>query len=207
MVDLAVPVVVGGKHAATLLGGQVFREKPTRRRFDRVARLLRKCGMRIRLDKIRKSYFGTPVLSEKQLQGAVQLLTILAAQIAESANRYLLAARRPEPTSVTQAKAFVRAHASEKVTLPQTTSHVHVSRHHFCKVFKQATGITFTEFVAHVRVEKAKALLGDRQLRITDVASRAGFNSISQFNRVFRRYTGDAPTAYRAKWLGQVGPS
>lgn len=205
MIELAVPVVVGGQHVATLVGGQVFRHHPGRRQFDRVARQMRKWGVHAGLDQIRQAYSHTPVVSEKQFQGAVRLLTILATQLAESASRHLLAAQRHEPPSVTRAKNFVHAHAGERVTLRQTAAHVHVSRHHFCKIFKQATGMTFTEFVARVRVGKAKELLSDPQLRITDVADSAGFSSISQFNRVFRRYAGNSPTACRAALLIDAG--
>jgi AraC-like DNA-binding protein len=205
MIGLAVPVVVGGQHVATLLGGQVFRRKPGRQQFDRLARQVHKWGLHARLSQIKQAYFHTPVVSEKQFQAGVQLLTILATQLAESANRYLLAARTGEPPSVTKAKTFVHAHASERVTLGQTAAHVHVSGHYFCKIFKQAMGITFTEFVARVRVENAKGLLSDRRLRMSDVADSAGFNSISQFNRVFRRYAGNSPTACRVALLMHAG--
>jgi len=198
MIELAVPVVVGGQHVATLLGGQVFRRRPGRRQFDRVARQLRRWGVHASLTQLNRAYFHTPVLSEKQIHGAVRLLTVLATHLAECANRYLLAARKQEPPSVTQAKTFVHAHAGERVSLGQTAAHVHVSRHYFCKVFKRTTGITFTEFVARVRVENGKGLLSDPRLRISDVADRAGFNSISQFNRVFRRHAGASPTSFRA---------
>jgi AraC-like DNA-binding protein len=202
MTDLAVPVIVGGQHVATLLGGQVFRQKPARRQFDRVVRQLRKWGARDRLSELERAYFHTPVVSEKKLRGAMRLLSILATQLAESANRHLLAARKYEPTSVTEAKNFLHAHADERVTLRQVAEHVHVSRHYFCKIFKRNTGMTLTEFLARVRVEKAKKLLGDPRLRIINVADSAGFNSISQFNRLFRRYSGNSPTAYRTALLG-----
>jgi AraC-like DNA-binding protein len=198
MTELAVPVVVGGQHAATLLGGQVFRKRPGRRQYDRLTRQLRKWGMPARLSQIKQAYFHTPVVSEKRFQGAVRLLRILAMQMAESANRFLIAARNHEHPSVIQAKKFVQAHAGERMTLGQAAAHVHVSKHYFCKIFKQSTGITFTEFVARVRVENAKRLFSDPRLRISDVADGAGFNSISQFNRVFRRYAGNSPTAFRA---------
>jgi AraC-like DNA-binding protein/ligand-binding sensor protein len=205
MIGLAVPVVVGGQHVATLLGGQVFRRKLGRRQFDRLARQVRKWGVHARPSQIKQAYFHTPVVSEKQFQGGVRLLTILATQLAEAANRYVLAARGHEPPSVTQAKTFVHAHAGERVTLGQTAAHVNVSRNYFCKIFKQAMGMTFTEFVARVRVENAKGLLSDPRLRITDVADSAGFNSFSQFNRVFHRYAGISPTAYRAALLMDAG--
>jgi AraC-like DNA-binding protein/ligand-binding sensor protein len=201
MIELAVPVIIGGQHAATLTGGQVFRQKPGQPQFNRIARQLPSLGMHSSLSQIKRAYFRTPVISDKQLKGAMRLLTILATQLAESAHRNLLAAQKREPSSVTEAKQFVHAHAGQRVTLRETAAHVHVSRHYFCKVFKQATGLTFTEFVARVRVEKAKGLLNDPRISITNVADRAGFNSISQFNRVFRRYSGNSPSAYRAEFL------
>jgi AraC-like DNA-binding protein len=76
--------------------------------------------------------------------------------------------------------------------------HVHVSPFHFCKLFKKATGMTLTEYVARVRVEKAKALLVDPSLRISEVVFAAGFGSIPRFNSVFKRYVGMPPTEYRA---------
>jgi AraC-like DNA-binding protein len=207
MTELAVPVVVGGEHVATLLGGQVFQEKPGRRQFNRVARQMREWGMSGRLRQIKRAYFSTPVVSEKQFQGALRLLVMLATQLAESATRYLVSARRFEPPSVIQAKNFVYAHAGERVTLRQIADQVHVSEHYFCKIFKQATKITFTEFVARVRVENAKKLLADPRWRMAEVADSTGFYSISQFNRVFRRYGGTSPTGYRAALLGRTRAS
>jgi AraC-like DNA-binding protein len=207
MTELAVPVVVGGEHVATLLGGQVFQGKPGRRQFNRVARQLRKSGMTDRLRQMKRAYFRTPVLSEKQFQGAVRLLMMLATQLAESATRYLVAARKYEAPSVREAKNFVYAHAGERVTLHQIADHVHVSKNYFCKIFKQATKITFTEFVARVRVENAKKLLADPRWRMAEVADSTGFYSISQFNRVFRRYAGNSPTAYRAALFGRTRAS
>jgi AraC-like DNA-binding protein len=202
MTELAVPVVVGGEHVATLLGGQVFQGKAGRQQFNCVARQLRKWGMDDRLRQIKRAYSYTPIVSEKQFQGAVRLLMMLATQLAESATRYLVAARTYEPPSVRQAKNFVYAHAGERVTLRQIADHVHLSKHYFCKIFKQATKITFTEFVARVRVENAKKLLANPRWRMAEVADNTGFYSISQFNRVFRRYAGNSPSGYRAALFG-----
>ena len=66
-------------------------------------------------------------------------------------------------------------------------------------MFKQATGLTFTDYVARVRVEKIKNLLLNPHKRISEAAYEAGFQSLSQFNRVFRRVTGLAPTVWRAR--------
>lgn len=69
------------------------------------------------------------------------------------------------------------------------------------KLFKQATGERFSEFVARRRVEKAKELLlADPELRVYEVADRVGFGDNPQyFSQVFRKYTGCSPSEYRDK--------
>jgi AraC-like DNA-binding protein len=64
-------------------------------------------------------------------------------------------------------------------------------------VFKRATGLTFTDYVARSRVESVKRMLLNPHTRVSEAAYAAGFQSLSQFNRVFRRVAGESPTAYR----------
>jgi len=58
--------------------------------------------------------------------------------------------------------------------------------------------MTFVDYVARVRVEKAKVLLQNPQRRISEVAFEVGFQSISQFDRVFKRIVGQSPRRFRA---------
>ena len=67
-----------------------------------------------------------------------------------------------------------------------------------CERFKQVTGINFVEYIARTRFEKASRLLQNSDLRITHIAFAAGFQSLSQFNRVFKRLARKSPTDYRA---------
>ena len=99
---------------------------------------------------------------------------------------------------MSKAKEFVGAHSHDHIPLVRVLHHVHASRFYFCKIFKKTTGITFTEYVARVRVEKAKALLLDSSLRVSEVVFAAGFGSIPQFNSVFKRFVGKSPTEYRS---------
>jgi AraC-like DNA-binding protein len=96
------------------------------------------------------------------------------------------------------AKQFVLSHVQESITLGLVAQHVDVSRFHFRKIFKKATGMTLTEYVALVRVEKAKTLLVDVSVRISKVVFAAGFGSIPRFNSVFKSRVGMSPTEYRA---------
>jgi len=198
LTDIAIPVIIAGRHVATLLSGQIFRQEPTRQDFEAMMKKIG--GFRDReWEKLaRRSYFETPVVPPATLDAVVQLLTVFAQHLADDIVRHTMESRPDfEPGVVSRAKKFVGAHSHEPLALERVLHHVHASRFHFCKVFKKTTGITFTEYVGRVRVEKAKALLLDPALRVSEVAFSAGFGSIPQFNSVFKRFVGKSPTEYR----------
>ena len=58
---------------------------------------------------------------------------------------------------------------------------------HFCKVFHKATGLKFTDYVARVRLEDARTRLLNPNLRVSEIAYDVGFQSLTQFNRTFKR--------------------
>jgi AraC-like DNA-binding protein/ligand-binding sensor protein len=195
---LACPVVIEGRHVATFLSGQVFRREPTERDFSLVMKMLGPGLTQDWISRARRAYFATPVLDAERFQGVIQLLEVFAQYLAEVASRQAIACSEVEPEPVANAKKFVQIHMEEPITLGQVVEHVHVSRFYFCKLFKRATGMTLTEYVARVRVEKAKALLSDPTRRVSEVVFAAGFGSIPQFNSVFKRHVGMPPTDYRA---------
>ena len=84
---------------------------------------------------------------------------------------------------------------------------VHASTFHFCKMFKKATGMTFTHYLSLVRVAKAKKQLANPQLRLSEIAYEVGFNSLTHFNRMFRKLTGESPTVFRDRILGLTARS
>jgi AraC-like DNA-binding protein/ligand-binding sensor protein len=201
---VAAPVLVGGRHLATLLSGQVFRREPTERDFLMVAKMIGEGYSGDWLKKLRKAYFDTPVLTAERFQAALQLLEVFAQYLADSVSRQAIACSETDPDAVANAKQFVQAHVEEPITLAQVVQHVHVSRFYFCKLFKKATGMTLTDYISRVRIEKAKTLLSDPSRRISEVVFASGFGSIPRFNSVFKRQVGMPPTEYRASLRSQV---
>jgi AraC-like DNA-binding protein/ligand-binding sensor protein len=200
---LGAPIFVEGRHVATLLSGQVFRREPTERDFLMVMKMLGREPDSDWGQKARKAYFETPVITADRVQAVVQILNVFAQYLGEMASRQAIACSEVEPDAVANAKQFVQEHVDDSITLEQVVQHVHVSRFYFCKLFKKATGMTLTEYVSRVRVEKAKALLGDPSRRISEVVFAAGFGSIPRFNSVFKRQVGMAPSEYRASLRSQ----
>ena len=70
---------------------------------------------------------------------------------------------------------------------------------HFCKVFHKATGLKFTDYVARLRLEDARHQLLNPNLRISEIAYEVGFQSLTQFNRTFKRVFGQSPTEFRTR--------
>jgi AraC-like DNA-binding protein len=72
-----------------------------------------------------------------------------------------------------------------------------MSASYFSEKFKQATGMNFVEYVARARIEKTRNLLQNPNLRISEIAFEVGFQSLSQFNRAFKKVVGQSPSEYR----------
>jgi AraC-like DNA-binding protein len=175
----------------------VFRREPTQRDFDMILKALLPGGDAAWQSKLRASYFRTPVVTAERFEALIQLLTVFSGYLADFAERQMVALSDADPPAVASAKRFVQEHAEEPISLSQVVSHVGVSRFHFCRLFKRATGMTLTDYVIQVRLEKAKALLADHSLRISEVVYSSGFGSIPRFNSAFKQHLGVSPSSYR----------
>jgi len=104
---------------------------------------------------------------------------------------------RAESVDIWKARNFICEHSDEELSLTQVARAANISPNYLSEKFKQVTGINFVDHVAHTRFEKARTLLPDGALRISEIAFAVGFQSLSQFNRVFKRLAGTSPTEYR----------
>jgi YesN/AraC family two-component response regulator len=153
-------------------------------------------------EKLQSVYMATRVLSAKQYEAMVKLLGIFAEHISVVSNRIVVHRENSESPVIRRAKEFIVENQAEDLSLGQVAKAVNTSTFHFCKMFKKATGLNFTEYVSRVRVEKARNLLLNPNLRISEIAYEVGFQSLTHFNRVFKKFTGLSPTEYR----GQLTP-
>jgi AraC-like DNA-binding protein len=197
--DTAVPIRFGERLVGFLQTGQVFRKKPTEKQFDRAALQVAQWGLEIENDQLRQAYFSTKVLSSQQHDGVVKLLAIFGRHISMVSNQILVQRASAEPPSITRARQFIQANQAEDLSLGMVAKAVNMSTFYFCKMFKKVTGLNFTDYVSRVRVEKARNLLLNRNLRISEIAYEIGFQSLTHFNRVFKKITGQSPTEYRSQ--------
>ena len=201
--DSAVPIRVGDQLIGFLQTGQVFLEAPTKFRFDQMARKLVDWGVKVDLGKAREAFFHTRVLTKKQYQSMLRLLEIFGRHLSILSNQIATGDSTDEPIAVSRAKKFIEQNQGGAICLATVAKSVNTSTFYFCKLFKRATGLTFTEYLARVRIEKAKTLLLDSNRRVSEVAYEVGFESLTHFNRVFRKVVGQSPTDFRARLPGK----
>ena len=87
----------------------------------------------------------------------------------------------------------------EPISLSGVAKAAGASVFHFCKVFRKSTGLKFTDYVARVRLEDARTQLLNPNRRVSEVAYDVGFQSLTQFNRMFKRVFGQSPSEFRAR--------
>ena len=199
--ETAVPVRLSDRLIGFLQTGQVFRKKPSRAHFERVAKHIAEWGLDVDRDLLKKAYFSGKVVSRKQQESAIKLLAIFAQHLAMISNQVIIQQENAESPVITRAKDYICEHQSEKLSLGQVAKAVNMSAFYFCKMFKKITGVNFTDYLSRVRIEKAKNLLLNPNLRVSEIAFEVGFQSLTHFNRVFKKLLGQSPTDYRAQLL------
>jgi AraC-like DNA-binding protein/ligand-binding sensor protein len=195
--DSAVPLQAGEKIIGYLQTGQVALRKPNATQFTKITKQLVAWGVTVDLTKLEDAYFASHFLAPQQYGAMLKLLETFSKHLSLLANQIALQEDEAESPLVRRARAYILASQADPIDLAKVAQAMHVSTFYFCKMFKRATGLTFTEYLSRVRVEKAKKLLLNPHLRISEIAYDVGFQSLTHFNRVFRQVVGQSPTSYR----------
>lgn len=140
-------------------------------------------------------------------------------EITVKGNLYLLlswllrnAADRQEPKpqpSTTQQKTVndiinhLTLNYQKEIHLNELASLFYMSKPYLCRIFKNYTGQTITEYLNNIRILKATNLLKNTDLPIGEIATEVGFNDINYFSRTFKKIIGTAPSRVRSNPLGK----
>lgn len=100
-------------------------------------------------------------------------------------------------TLMDKAKAYIRAHYTEELSLEKAADHVHLNAYYFSKIFKQQTGETFIDYLTSLRIGRAKELMVQGGYSQKEICYLVGYNDPNYFSRVFKKVTGLTPTEYR----------
>lgn len=202
--EAAVPVKIGGVTVGYFLLGPYREERDGKREWHRARHLLDRAGLTVDAALLERGLDSAVRAGPRKVEALVHLLELVVKQLTERVTAAATEASA-QPVAVERACALVRAECMvQEITLEGVARRCGVSAGHLSRQFHRATGWTFREYVARVRAEAARELLRDRRRRVTEVAFEAGFQSVSQFHRVFRKVYGMAPGEMRREWQSEA---
>jgi len=92
---------------------------------------------------------------------------------------------------------YINDHLAEGITIEDLANKLNISKFHFLNEFKKYTGYTPYQHLLNTRIERAKNMLMDKNMKITNIAYELGFSDSSHFSRTFKKATGASPKAFR----------
>lgn len=101
---------------------------------------------------------------------------------------------------ILRAQRWIETHYNKKLTVEKVAGHVAMSKRHFIRRFKHATGNTPLEYLQRVRVESVKKQLEAGKGSIETIVRSVGYDDMASFRKIFIRHTGLSPTEYRRRY-------
>ena len=98
------------------------------------------------------------------------------------------------------AKGYIINNFNNDISLSDIAGYVYLSTSHFARAFKKQYKISPIQYLLSVRIEKAKTLLEETNLKVGDIASSVGFSAQQRFNDIFKKHLGVSPSEYRQKY-------
>jgi two-component system, response regulator YesN len=108
-----------------------------------------------------------------------------------------------DKNTISKALEYIDKNFTEDISLQTISNHVHLSKNYFVNLFKKEMGQSFVEYLTKLRIEKAKILLQNSELKIIDIGMMVGIEDSRYFSKVFKKSTGFTPKEYREKSIKQ----
>lgn len=205
LTETAIPVNLGDETIGYLRVGQVVRRAPSRSDTVKVRAAVTQRGVPF-TKKLEAAWEKNVLIPPDKYDAIVRLLTFFAEQLSALCNQLVLEKKNEEPSLVSRAREYIARHKEEDLSLSGVAAAAGASVFHFCKIFHSSTGLKFTDYVARVRIEEARTQLLNPNRRVSEIAYEVGFQSLTQFNRTFKRVFGESPSDFRARHGSKPAP-
>ena len=119
----------------------------------------------------------------------------------ENTTRKTNTAQTEKHKKIHEIAEYINDHYQEKISLTQISEVFYISKSYLSRIFKEVTGFTVHEYINIVRIKNAQHLLENSDITITSVAEKVGYDSITYFEKVFKKYFEISPLRYRKKYM------
>ena len=156
-----------------------------------------------------KKFIGKRLMKFQQLNSFQQYLELL--QIFKSLSRakdmellhdqpYVNKYSQTEQERLRNIYAFIDKNYHQKIELKKVAALSNMTKEAFCRYFKKVTGNTFVEFLNQYRISQSKTILMSGK-NVSEACYSSGFQSLSYFNRIFKKMTKENPSTFRNRYL------
>ena len=152
----------------------------------------------------RNSEEGNPVQIEKsilEIRRFDELMVAWTRFLLEKLRKY--GEKQKYSYEVQKALGYIRKHYAEKITVEELAEHLEISKGHFSRIFKQQTGVPFVKYLNQYRVDRAEELIRNTNLKVYEIAEKAGIQDYTYFTQVFRSIKGISPSELRRNILSK----
>jgi len=151
------------------------------------------------INEIIGEYFSKEIGFELAIKGCIfKLITLLLRNyIAKIYTPKELNYKMTKLKQFREVLQYIENNYTKQITLDKLANLSHISTYHFCRLFKEFTGKTVTQYINNLRINKSKILLKESNLNITEIALSCGFNDSNYFSRIFKKNTNMSPSKYK----------
>ncbi len=129
-----------------------------------------------------------------------ELRSMVEAFVRESSGMISLLYRTSGKSGIYKVKSYVDQHYKESINLKSIAAHFYMNTAYLGQLFKKSYGVYFNDYVLRLRIDEAKKLLRQSDLRVYEIAERVGFNKADYFVTQFEKLEHMTPTEYRQRW-------
>ena len=133
------------------------------------------------------------------LEGSTQLKEWFLDKIKTSCQNIGSKRQERSTDTIKIARDYIGDNFSKDISLDDVSRVVNISPYYFSKLFKEATGENFIEYLTNIRIEKAKDLLKNSDLSMKEICAMCGYSDPNYFSRTFKKNVGLTPTEYKEK--------
>jgi AraC-like DNA-binding protein len=185
-----IPAYYNDTFVGCFMFGQILSELPSKEDWQQVNSKVKYWD--ISIDELHEAYFNLQRIEIEKFQALGDLLSMIAK------NSYDMEVLNiTQQSLVKTCEMYIADNHKSNISLKNVAEYVHLNASYLSMLFKKLKGITISDYIVNIRMEKAKQLLTSTNISISEVGKRVGYNDQFYFTKVFKKFVGETPTRYR----------
>jgi len=201
--DIGVPLFINNNFIGCVTAGQILKGRPTLKSFSKFKELTSDLNLDASDIDLKELFFRTLYLDEEKLQAIVDLISLVSNYIVDSQSKLLFFEKIHEKDKISVIRRYIEKRCRSKISIEDAAAHVFLSTSRFSHLFKKEVGTSFVQYLNRFRIEKAKELLSNTSMRITEISVESGFTNLTHFNRIFKKLERQSPVSFRKSRKGK----